>query len=421
MTPPALAAAIAATGTGAAASGDIWGDGGASWSPAGQYANGPPARHPCRERILPTRRSVGGCLPCPAYQSNDAALANLTAVERSWKLDVRSAATFSECIHCLLRSGEPFMVGRPGMGAPEEVACRAMTGRTHAMENLTLFLAGQRRVLKQLNGILTRNDEDAMSYARCYAAAINVSDVIVRVGGGPYMPLRKPDHTCARTGTKHHQKADVLLAQSGHFPALVLGDRGLNPWFLAAYHMRKELLAGKEEANLLPRVFAWTRALQGKTVLVVHPFNESIAKQLSRGSRALWGSYAEHIMPSAIRFKIVAPPQNLARQTENADWRDALDTLIERVDAAGHFDLAMIACGGLGMLLGAHLLATNRSSLYHGGELQLWFGVYGRRWAAELAGNQALLNKSLLANWVRPSAAETPAGAHGVEKGTYWR
>eukprot|EP00900_Chrysochromulina_parva_P022080 jgi/Chrpa1/4505/Chrysochromulina_OHIO_Genome00013771-RA len=179
--PTIAMAAIAATGAAAGSSGDIWGDGGASWSPAGQYANGPPARYPCRERILPTRRSVGGCLPCPAYQSNDAALANLTAVERSWKLDVRSAATFSECIHCLLRSGEPFMVGRPGMGAPEEVACRAMTGRTHAMDNLTLFLAGQRRVLKQLNGILTRNDEDAMSYARCYAAAINVSDVIVRV------------------------------------------------------------------------------------------------------------------------------------------------------------------------------------------------------------------------------------------------
>ena len=34
-----LSSFIAATGTGAAASCDIWGDGDASWSPAGQYAH----------------------------------------------------------------------------------------------------------------------------------------------------------------------------------------------------------------------------------------------------------------------------------------------------------------------------------------------------------------------------------------------
>ena len=44
------------------------------------------------------------------------------------------------------------------------------------------------------------------------------------------------------------------------------------------------------------------------------------------------------------------------------------------VDAAMPFDVALIACGGLGMPLGAHLRATNRSAMYNGGDLQLWFG-----------------------------------------------
>ena len=47
------------------------------------------------------------------------------------------------------------------------------------------------------------------------------------------------------------------------------------------------------------------------------------------------------------------------------------------------------------MLLGSYLLETNRSAMYHGGELQLWFGVYGRRWAGDLDA-KGWLNRSLL-------------------------
>ena len=112
------------------------------------------------------------------------------------------------------------------------------------------------------------------------------------------------------------------------------------------------------------------------------------------------------------------------------------------VDAAMPFDVALIACGGLGMPLGAHLRATNRSAMYNGGDLQLWFGcacavraepnapnkeidlfdrlarrirVYGKRW-----WGLGKMNLTFVENWVRPSAAETPAGASAVEGGTYW-
>ena len=42
--------------------------------------------------------------------------------------------------------------------------------------------------------------------------------------------------------------------------------------------------------------------------------------------------------------------------------------------------MALLACGGLGMLLGSHLRSTNRSSIYFGGSLQLLFGIMGGRW-----------------------------------------
>lgn len=183
-----------------------------------------------------------------------------------------------------------------------------------------------------------------------------------------------------------------------------------------------------------------------QTVLVVHPFNASIASQLAKGGRALWGELlAPYVLPDGIRWKVVAPPQNLAsaRDPAAAGWREALDVLIRRVDEAGHFDLAAISCGGIGQLLGAHLRRTNRSSMYHGGALQMWFGVIGRRWDPLVRGlrntsvgrgagwppstsprnrsrNGPSSHSGAPGAWVRPAAAEVPAGASRVEKGTYW-
>ena len=117
-----------------------------------------------------------------------------------------------------------------------------------------------------------------------------------------------------------------------------------------------------------------------------------------------------------MRLKVVVPPVSFAGADEFRDWRGALQALMQRVDAAGHFDVALLACGGLGMPLGAYLRATNRSAMYNGADLQLWFGIYGRRWLG-----LGKLNLSFVRDaWVRPSAAETPVGASAVEGGTYW-
>jgi hypothetical protein len=309
--------------------------------------------HPCVQHFEPRPNSYGGCLPCTHYVRPEA-----NNDTNPLYTDLQVSAHNSRCIHCLLQSGQPFLVGRPGMGAPEEVGCAVATGNINVNGSASKHWTDLRKTLKTLNGILTRSNSDALEYARCYVASINRSDLIVRLGGGTYMPLRKPLTMCARPGSHHHQKADVMIAQAGHFPGRVISDRGLNPWFFTAYQGKR--MRSEEQLALLRDVHSWTAALAGRTVLVVHPFNHSIVHQLARGSRAVWGPFAELVMPPGIRFKVVTAPQNLAKAVENADWKDALDTLIDRVDAAGQFDLALISCGGLGMLLGAYLRSTNR-------------------------------------------------------------
>ena len=94
-------------------------------------------------------------------------------------------------------------------------------------------------------------------------------------------------------------------------------------------------------------------------------------------------------MPSGIHFKFVKAPMNLGHGLmsaklerpkclqqppqyclQNADWHEAYRELVRSVDAAGAFDLALISCGGLGMLLGAEMRMRGQSAIYVGGSLQ---------------------------------------------------
>ena len=89
--------------------------------------------------------------------------------------------------------------------------------------------------------------------------------------------------------------------------------------------------------------------------------------------------------------------------------------------------MALIACGGLGMLLAAHLRMTNRSSVYVGGWLQVWFGIMGSRWdeqtgEAKKPGHPlAKAYAEHRQNWTRPLPEDTPTATSLVEESAYWR
>lgn len=239
----------------------------------------------CIKRATPRSDDYGGCLPCPAVPLG------------STELEV--AAIDAACVRCLLSSGRPFFIGRPGMGAPEEVACALATHRTRSWNDSesSAFWIKERYLLRTLNGVSTASDEDARTYARCYFAAINASDIIVRIGGGRNMPLRKPFTACTKMGTKHFHKTDVLLSQSGHLDrGCVVSHYVLNPWMLVAdaQHPYRRLVntsasgwasdgSGNGETvggsikhsrpmQLTEEAFSWIQALRGRTVLIVHPF-----------------------------------------------------------------------------------------------------------------------------------------------------
>jgi hypothetical protein len=155
----------------------------------------------------------------------------------------------------------------------------------------------------------------------------------------------------------------------------------------------------------------WSAALAGKRVLVVHPFVQTIQQQWRRRQQL----FANPAVLPDFELITLAPPQTLAGATQGyASWDQALDLLQGQV-AALRFDVALLGCGAYGLPLAAAIADSGRVAVHVGGALQLLFGIRGRRWEASPRFQQ-LMN----ASWVRPSLAETPAGADQVDGRCYW-
>ena len=300
-------------------------------------------------------------------------------------------------VRCMLLSGRPFLLGRPGgvevMAAMDWLHGRGVSATT--MHRLH-FNAG----------VKVPTVAAANEFARAHFQALNASDLVVRWGlkRGQIWQPNKDDGSGGIGG------GDALLAASGHWPRWVCTHLVLEPW--EAYRLKIE---------------SWTTALRGRTVLIVSAFNETIRSQLHKfhSMDPIWGEAAPALLPRSARIKLVRPPLNLANAASgDATWHDSLATLIRDVEAVGSFDLALVACGGIGMNLAVHIRhEMRRSAMYVGGVLQLYFGVWGTRWGdTALSGTLPFqMHNKHAENWTRPSDAEKPPSAKGLEKGAYWR
>ena len=81
------------------------------------------------------------------------------------------------------------------------------------------------------------------------------------------------------------------------------------------------------------------------------------------------------------------------------------------------FDIALCSCGGYGNLVCAELYKLDKSAIYVGGVLQMFFGIYGNRWLTE---RPDVLRLFMNQHWSRPSETEKPQGHNLIENGCYW-
>ncbi len=155
----------------------------------------------------------------------------------------------------------------------------------------------------------------------------------------------------------------------------------------------------------------WTTALEGRTVLVIHPFDESIRRQYEKRTSL----FAEPKMLPQFKLKTLKTVQSLGGQANGfKTWFEALDSMCEQVRQI-EFDVALIGAGGYGLPLAAFVKRMGRKAVHLGGATQLLFGIRGKRWD-ERPFYQGLYNE----HWSRPLSNETPSCYQSVESGCYW-
>lgn len=157
----------------------------------------------------------------------------------------------------------------------------------------------------------------------------------------------------------------------------------------------------------------WSRALEGKRVLVVHPFAEDIKRQYINRTKLFDDS---RVLPEFASLRVVKAVQSHAGEDGGfSDWFEALEWMKNEMDKEP-YDVALIGCGAYGFPLAAHSKRTGHKAVHLGGSLQLLFGIKGKRWD----NPNYQMDKYFNEYWINPSASTRPKNIDKVEHGCYW-
>lgn len=161
----------------------------------------------------------------------------------------------------------------------------------------------------------------------------------------------------------------------------------------------------------------WTRALEGKKVLVVHPFAETIVKQYSNYRTRIFQN--QQLLPE-FDLQVLKSVQSLGGNSDYKDWFDAL-LYMEQEIGKREFDIAIIGCGAYGFNLAAFIKRMEKKAIHLGGATQLLFGIRGHRWEKENQSWYVNGNYPDLMNeyWCRPVSNEITNNLKNVENACY--
>lgn len=157
----------------------------------------------------------------------------------------------------------------------------------------------------------------------------------------------------------------------------------------------------------------WTRILENKRVLVIHPFAKSIESQYAKRETLFSNPL---VLPQFKSFRVIQAVQSIAGNScEFSDWFSALNYMKEEMEKED-FDIALIGCGAYGFPLTAHAKRLNKVGIHLAGWTQMLFGIYGKRWFTDQPQYAKFIND----NWIRPNKDEIPQNSAKVEGGCYW-
>lgn len=278
-------------------------------------------------------------------------------------------------IQAALQDKKGCLIGRNGTIELQVFFFKMLNGKAAIPEQLA-------RTLELHAGVWPRGETYIHQWYLNLQKAIQESDVLV---AGWYEPLAQ-------------QEKHVLDTLGVKVPRIPL--RSLEPYYV-------------------PPEKRWTRLLRGHKVAIVNSFAETAVKQAVK-AQDIWPN---DVLPDDTEWISVrtgyAPV--LASGQSSCMWPSAVKTAEDAVRYCvqkvleSKARIALIGCGGLGMLIGAELKKAGVIAIVLGGATQVLFGIKGKRWE-----NHAIVKNFWNEDWVWPSEDETPQGAKQIEGGCYW-
>jgi len=206
---------------------------------------------------------------------------------------------------------------------------------------------------------------------------------------------------------------------------------GAAGWFAPTFNAEKAILdiyapnafrtpLRSLEPYYMPTGLRWTEKLVGKRVAVVSSFADTMQAQINRADK-IWTGAQEGLLPQDVKWNFIRTGFTPTVSQGNASWPSSVNTWQEAVNHVvtsvilSQSEIALVGCGGLGMIIAGRLKEAGISTIVLGGAVQVLFGIKGRRWATH-----DVISRFWNDSWVWPSATEIPGGAGSIEGGCYW-
>lgn len=156
----------------------------------------------------------------------------------------------------------------------------------------------------------------------------------------------------------------------------------------------------------------WSKVLENKKILIVHPFSHSILNQYKKRELLFKNS---NILPKFKDIYVVKAIQsNAGADVKYKSWFDSYNFMCDQINKYD-FDVAIIGAGAYGLPLASYVKSIGKKAIQMSGATQILFGIKGARW-----DKHKFISKLYNEEWVRPGTDETPKDFKTVEGGSYW-
>lgn len=272
---------------------------------------------------------------------------------------------------------EPFFIGRLSGNEPN-LCGRILTNQLihNGLVNEMLTTAGIQMI----------SSDDVKQYAKLYNTSCKNSNILAVWSGGMYIQ------------TKTY--CDFLHKSYPHQKRI--GAQAVEPFYFVDhpdYHFND--------------------VFKNKKVLIITSHKETTIKQLNKHATI----FNKPIFDESTEFHVYKPPQQNGGNHDSNGWTIHFDKMkndLEKLKKIFDFDIALVSCGGFGMLISDYIYSELKSSvMYVGGGLQLYFGIMGNRWKTHpTVSNLVNLNwTSVLEQDKPPTLASNP---QLCENSCYW-